>query len=65
MWPVQAVALAVALSADCSAASCALQQVAPVLQQLVLSLGAEPFLPWTAVQPVLFAQSAYCPPMIP
>ena len=65
MWPVQAVVVAVGLSADCSAAACAVQRVAPVLQQLVLSLGAEPFLPWTAAQPALFARSAYCPPIIP
>lgn len=65
MWLVQAVVIAVVLSADCSAAASALQQVAPVLQQLVLSLGAEPFLPWTAAQPALFAQPAYCPPVIP
>lgn len=65
MWLVQAVVVAVGLSADCSAAAFAVQRVVLALQQLVLSLGAEPFLPWTAVQPVLFAQSAYCPPMIP
>ena len=63
MWLVQVVADTP--YADCSGAPPALQRAAPVQQQLVLSLGAEPCGQWTAEPPVPFAQPVCCPPALP